>query len=106
MYCTEMQSPRAHLYVVEMLRFMSDINQPRLPSPFHSVVSVSVFMALSTVFHSTSSPDNFPLCLPDVDFDAHPKQMQLGTLRAGVTSAIFSETEIQSRTKWGMRGVA
>ena len=60
MYCTEMQSPRAHLYVVEMLRFMSDINQPRLPSPFHSVVSVSVFMALSTVFHSTSSPYNSP----------------------------------------------
>ena len=69
-------------------------------------LSLSVFIALSTVFHSTSSPDNFPLCSPDVDFDAHPKQMQLGTLRAGVTSAIFSETEIQSRTKWGMRGVA
>ena len=30
-----------------------DINQPSLPTPFHSVlVSVSVFMALSTVFHS------------------------------------------------------
>ena len=30
-----------------------DINQPSLSTPFHSVlVSVSVFMALSTVFHS------------------------------------------------------
>ena len=39
-----------------------DINQPSLPTPFHSVlVSVSVFMALSTVFHSINSPDNSPL---------------------------------------------
>ena len=31
-------------------------------TPFYSVlVSVSVFMALSTVFHSINSPDNFPL---------------------------------------------
>ena len=38
-----------------------DINQPSLPTPFHSVlVSVSVFMALSTVFCSINSPDNFP----------------------------------------------
>ena len=30
-----------------------DINQPSLPTPFYSVlVSISVFMALSTVFHS------------------------------------------------------
>ena len=29
-----------------------DINQPNLPTPFHSVlVSISVFMALSTIFH-------------------------------------------------------
>ena len=41
---------------------MSDINQPSLPTPFHSVlVSISVFMALSTVFHSINSPDNSPL---------------------------------------------
>ena len=33
-----------------------------LPTPFHSVlVSLSVFMALSTVFHSINSPDNSPL---------------------------------------------
>ena len=39
-----------------------DINQPSLPTPFNSVlVSVSVFMALSTVFHSINSPDNSPL---------------------------------------------
>ena len=39
-----------------------DINQPSLPTPFYSVlVSVSVFMALSTVFHSMNSLDNSPL---------------------------------------------
>ena len=39
-----------------------DINQPSLPTPFHSVlVSISVFMALSTVFHSIKSPNNSPL---------------------------------------------
>ena len=40
---------------------MFDINQPRVPTPFYSVLeSSSVFMALSTVFHSTNSPDNSP----------------------------------------------
>ena len=55
-------SPRvAHLHAVGMLRFMSDINQPSLPTPCYSVlVSVSVFMILSTVFHSINSPDNSP----------------------------------------------
>ena len=54
-------SPRAQIHVVGMLRFMSDINQLSLPTPFYSVpVSVSVFMALSTVFHSINSPDNSP----------------------------------------------
>ena len=39
-----------------------DINQPSLPTPFYSLlVSTSVFMALSTVFHSMNSPDNSPL---------------------------------------------
>ena len=38
-----------HIYVVGMLRFMSDINQPSLPAPFYSVlVSVSVFMEKGT----------------------------------------------------------
>ena len=55
------ESPRAHPHVVGMWRFMSDINQPSLPTPVYSVlVSVSVFMPLSTVFHSPNSPDNSP----------------------------------------------
>ena len=42
--------------------YVFDINQPSLPAPFYSVlVSVSVFMALSTGFHSINSPDNSPL---------------------------------------------
>ena len=53
------QSPRAHLHVVGMLRFVSDVNQPSLPTPFYSVlVSVSVFKALSTVLHSINSPNS------------------------------------------------
>ena len=41
--------------------YVCDINQPSLPTPFYSVlVSVSVCMALSTVFHSINSPDNSP----------------------------------------------
>ena len=41
--------------------YVSDINQPSLPTPFYSVlVSVSVFMALSNVFHFINSPDNSP----------------------------------------------
>ena len=36
-----------------------DMNHPSLPTPFYSVlVSVSIFMALSTVFHSVNSPNN------------------------------------------------
>ena len=42
--------------------YVLDISQPSLPTCFYSVlVSVSVFMALSTVFHSINSPDNSPL---------------------------------------------
>ena len=41
--------------------YVYGIKQPSLPTPFNSVlVSVSVFMALSTVFHSINSPDNSP----------------------------------------------
>ena len=41
--------------------YVYDINQPSLPTHFKSVfVSVSVFMALSTEFHSINSPDNSP----------------------------------------------
>ena len=36
-------------------------NELSLPTPFYSVlVSISVFIALSTVFHSINSPDNSP----------------------------------------------
>ena len=49
----------SRITLVGMLRFMSDINQASLPNPFYSVlVSISVFMALSTVFHSINSSDN------------------------------------------------
>ena len=42
-----------------MLWFMSEINQPSLPTPFYSVlVSISVCRALSTAFHSINSPDS------------------------------------------------
>ena len=42
--------------------YVFDINQPSLPTSFYSVlVSISVFMSLSTVFHSINSPDNSPL---------------------------------------------
>ena len=55
------ESPRTHLHVVGMLRFTSDKNQPSFSTPFYSVlVSVSVLVALSTVFHSLNSPDNSP----------------------------------------------
>ena len=53
-------SPRAHLHLEGMLlSILFDISQPSLPTPFYSVlVSFSVFMALSTAFHSINSPDN------------------------------------------------
>ena len=56
---------RAHLLVVGTLRFMSIYKPTELaPSFFCSVlVSVSVFIALSTVFHPINSPDNSPLSL-------------------------------------------
>ena len=42
--------------------YVFDINQTSLPTPFYSVlVAVSVFMALSTVFHSINYPDSSPL---------------------------------------------
>ena len=56
------KSRRAHLLAVGMFRFVSDMNQPSLPTPFYSVlVSVSVFMVPSTVFLSITSPNNSPL---------------------------------------------
>ena len=47
---------------MRMLRFESDINQSSLTTPFYSVlVSISVIMALSIVFHFINSPDNSPV---------------------------------------------
>ena len=41
--------------------YVKDIKQPSLPTPFYSVlVFISVFMALSTIFHYINSPDNSP----------------------------------------------
>ena len=61
LYGPSHESRRIHGHVVGMLRFMSGVNQPSLPTPFYSVlVSVSVFIAFSTVFHSINSPDNAP----------------------------------------------
>ena len=41
--------------------YVKDINLPSLPTTFYSVlVSIFVFMALSTVFHYIHSPDNSP----------------------------------------------
>ena len=45
----------------DVAAYVFDINQPRLPTPFYSVVvSLSVFMALSIVFHSINSLDDSP----------------------------------------------
>ena len=42
--------------------YVFDINAPSLPTPFYYVlVSVFVFMSLSTVFHSINPHDNSPL---------------------------------------------
>ena len=42
--------------------YVFGITQLNLPTPFYSaLMSLSAFMALSTVFHSTNSSDNSPL---------------------------------------------
>ena len=38
-----------------------DLNQPSLPTLSILFLSLSVFMALATLFYSTNSPDNSPL---------------------------------------------
>ena len=46
----------------DIVVYVFDINQPNLPTPFDSIlVSISVFIVLSTVFHSINSPDTSPL---------------------------------------------
>ena len=59
-FCYGDGSPLAHLHVVGMLRFMSDINQSSLPTSYSVLVTISDFMALSTVFYSINSLDNSP----------------------------------------------
>ena len=51
-------SPRAHFHVVGMLH---NRTCPLLFKNNSVLVSISVFVALSTVFHSINSPDNAPL---------------------------------------------
>ena len=48
----------------DVIVYVFDITQPSLPTPFYSVlVPISVFMTLSTVFHSINSPDStFSFC--------------------------------------------
>ena len=70
-YCTLIQfvfPPPPHYHEVpsgllsrggDVTVYVLDRNQPSLSALFHSVlVSISVFMALSTVFHSMNPPDN------------------------------------------------
>ena len=46
----------------DVVLFVFDIKQPSLPTPLYCVlVSVSLFMALSTVFHFMNSRDSSPL---------------------------------------------
>ena len=55
-------SPSRGRDVVFFVVVVVDINQPSLPTPFYSVlVSISVFVAISTAFRSINSPDNSPL---------------------------------------------
>ena len=52
---------------------MSNINRPSLPTLLDSVlVSISVFMSLSTVFHSIHSPNNSPFSHSDLPFLSLP----------------------------------
>ena len=49
------------LYGRDVAVYVFDINQPSFSLFYSVLVSISVFMALSTVFHSINSPDNSPL---------------------------------------------
>ena len=65
--------------------YVFDINQLSLPTPFYSaLVSVSVFMALSPVFHSINSSDNSPLShsvLPDLFLTYWSFQLYISLLK-------------------------
>ena len=46
----------------DVVVYVKHLSQPSLPTNFYSVlVSISVYMALPTVFHPINSPDNSPL---------------------------------------------
>ena len=46
----------------DVVVYVKDMNQPSLPTPFYSVLmSIHVFTALSTIFHTINSPENSPL---------------------------------------------
>ena len=60
--------------------YVPDINQTSLPTPFYSaLVSVSAFMALSTVFHSINSRNN---CIRSITlfFWSFPASLVLSTI--------------------------
>ena len=53
----------SHLRGGDVTVYVIDINQPSLLTPYSVLVSISVFMALSTVLHSIILPDNSPFSL-------------------------------------------
>ena len=52
------QYPRAHLYVMEMLRFMSDINQPCLSTPFFWYIYFFLILFRCHVYFCLYGPFN------------------------------------------------
>ena len=73
--CFVYLSPWAHLHLVRMLRFMSDINQPSLPTPFYSVLV-----------------SNFSLCGPFncISFHKFSRQLSVFSLcSCGLSSALL-----------------
>ena len=57
LYSVPSGSPRG----ADVAVYVFDSNQPSVPTTFIVLVSVSVFMAPSTVFHSINTPDYSPL---------------------------------------------
>ena len=70
-------SPRAHLLVVGMLLFMSDINQPCLPTPFFFLYCSCVCFCLYVPFNCIS-------------FHNFYRQLSISSLSSsGLTSSLF-----------------
>ena len=78
----------------DVVAYVFTMSQPSLPTPFYSVLLiVSVFMALSTVFHSINSPDNSPLShsvLP-VSFLPYESFQLYISLRKSLSALIVSQ---------------